>query len=41
MTTRPKQDYPWKGWVPCSPDTLDEIKFSAVGYYFGASYTSS
>lgn len=31
---RPKSDYPWKGWVPCSPASLDEIKFSAVGYFF-------
>jgi sialate O-acetylesterase len=27
-------DYPWKGWVVCSPATLDEVKFSAVGYFF-------
>ena len=27
-------DYPWKGWVPCTPASLDEVKFSAVGYYF-------
>jgi sialate O-acetylesterase len=32
--TRPKQDYPWKGWVVCSPSSLDEVKFSAVGYFF-------
>ena len=31
---RPKQDYPWKGWVSCNPAALDEIKFSAVGYFF-------
>ncbi len=31
---RPKQDYPWKGWVACTPASLDEIKFSAVGYFF-------
>ncbi len=33
-TTRPKADYPWKGWVVCTPASLDEIKFSAVGYFF-------
>ena len=32
--TRPKLDYPWLGWVPCTPATLDEVKFSAVGYFF-------
>ncbi len=31
---RPRVDYPWRGWVPCSPASLDEIKFSAVGYFF-------
>lgn len=31
----PRRDYPWKGWVVCSPASLDEVKFSAVGYYFG------
>ena len=31
---RPRQDYPWKGWVTCTPAALDEIKFSAVGYFF-------
>ena len=34
VTQRPKQDYPWMGWVPCTPATLDQIKFSAVGYFF-------
>ncbi len=32
--SRPGEDYPWKGWVACSPESLDESKFSAVGYYF-------
>jgi len=27
-------DYPWKGWVPCTPASLDEVKFSAAGYFF-------
>ena len=36
ITTRPNADYPWKGWVACSPQSLDEIKFSAVGYFFAA-----
>jgi sialate O-acetylesterase len=31
---RGKTDYPWEGWVACSPASLDEIKFSAVGYFF-------
>ena len=31
-----KPDYPWKGWVVCTPQSLDEIKFSAVGYFFAA-----
>jgi sialate O-acetylesterase len=35
VTQRPKQDYPWAGWVPCSPASLDTVKFSAVGYFFG------
>jgi sialate O-acetylesterase len=34
INTHPKQDYPWKGWVACTPASLDEIKFSAVGYFF-------
>jgi sialate O-acetylesterase len=34
VTVRPKQDYPPVGWVACSPASLDEIKFSAVGYFF-------
>jgi len=36
-TKREKQDYPWKGWVVCSSESIDEIKFSAAGYYFGRS----
>ena len=35
-TPRGKPDYPWKGWVVCTPQSLDEIKFSAVGYFFAA-----
>jgi sialate O-acetylesterase len=31
---RPKQDYPWEGWLACTPGSLDEIKFSAAGYFF-------
>ncbi len=31
---RPGEDYPWKSWVACTPASLDEIKFSAVGYFF-------
>ena len=34
ITTRPKADYPWLGWVACTPASLDQIKFSAVGYFF-------
>jgi sialate O-acetylesterase len=34
VAARPKQDYPWKGWVACSPSSLDEVKYSAVGYFF-------
>ena len=34
-TPRPGEDYPWKGWVACRPDTLDLVKFSAAGYFFG------
>jgi sialate O-acetylesterase len=34
VTTHSKQDYPWKGWVACTPASLDEVKFSAVGYFF-------
>jgi sialate O-acetylesterase len=34
-TPRPKRDYPWEGWVPTTPTSLDEIKFSAACYYFG------
>jgi sialate O-acetylesterase len=34
-TPRPGEDYPWKGWVACRPDTLDLVKFSATGYFFG------
>ena len=34
VSVRPKEDYPWRGWVPCTPASLDEIKFSAVGYFF-------
>lgn len=30
----PVQDYPWAGWVKCTPSSLDDIKFSAVGYFF-------
>jgi sialate O-acetylesterase len=33
-TPRGKPDYPWEGWVVCTPQSLDEIKFSAVGYFF-------
>lgn len=35
MATRENEDYPWKGWVACTPASLDEVKFSAVGYFFG------
>jgi sialate O-acetylesterase len=35
-TPRGKPDYPWKGWVLCTPQSLDEIKFSSVGYFFAA-----
>ena len=31
---RTGDDYSWKGWVACTPASLDEIKFSAVGYFF-------
>ena len=34
-TQRPNQDYPWAGWVPTTPASLDEVKFSAACYYFG------
>ncbi len=34
ITPRQPADYPWKGWVACTPASLDEIKFSAVGYFF-------
>ena len=34
VTTRPNPDYPWLGWVPCTPASLDEVKFSAAGYFF-------
>jgi sialate O-acetylesterase len=34
ITPRGKPDYPWEGWVVCTPQSLDEIKFSAVGYFF-------
>ncbi len=34
ITAHPKQDYPWEGWVVCTPQSLDQIKFSAVGYFF-------
>ena len=34
-TTGDHPDYPWKGWVPTTPGSLDEIKFSAACYYFG------
>ena len=34
VSSHPKQDYPWKGWVACTSASLDEIKFSAAGYYF-------
>lgn len=32
---RPHQDYPWLGWVPTTPRSLDDVKFSAACYYFG------
>jgi sialate O-acetylesterase len=35
ISLRPKQDYPWLGWVACTPASLDQVKFSAVGYFFG------
>ncbi len=35
-TPRGTLDYPWKGWVVCTPQSLEEIKFSAVGYFFAA-----
>jgi sialate O-acetylesterase len=34
-TQRPVQDYPWAGWVPTTPESIDRIKFSAACYYFG------
>jgi sialate O-acetylesterase len=34
-TQRANQDYPWAGWVPTAPASLDEVKFSAACYYFG------
>ncbi len=34
IRARTNLDYPWKGWVACNPTSLDEIKFSAVGYFF-------
>jgi sialate O-acetylesterase len=34
VAVHPKQDYPPDGWVPCTPASLDEVKFSAVGYFF-------
>lgn len=34
-TQRPVQDYPWAGWVATTPDSVDQIKFSAACYYFG------
>ena len=36
MRSRPKMDYPWMGWVVCTPASLDQVKFSAVGYFFRA-----
>jgi sialate O-acetylesterase len=35
VTPRGNTDYPWEGWVACSPASLDRIKFSAAGYFFG------
>lgn len=35
ITTGPKPDYPWLGWVRTSPASLDEVKFSAACYFFG------
>jgi sialate O-acetylesterase len=37
ITSSPKQDYPWLGWVACTPASLDQVKFSAVGYFFARS----
>ena len=34
VAAHPKPDYPWNGWVACTPASLDEIKFSAAGYFF-------
>ena len=34
ITPRGKPDFPWEGWVACTPATLDQIKFSATGYFF-------
>jgi sialate O-acetylesterase len=34
-TQHPMQDYPWAGWVPTTPVSIDRIKFSAACYFFG------
>lgn len=33
--SKPARDIRGGAWVQCGPDTLDKVKFSAAGYFFG------